>query len=125
MGGMIMKTIKRLVEVMVRRLSGGVEIKCLVMGFIQLFVIAVFIGLTPFSAVAAEPLKTVSVGTVGGLTDAGIFIGQEKGYFKEQGINLDYKVFGSSSDFMPLIGAGHLDVAGIVLAGGLFFFYSP
>ena len=114
-----MKTIKRL-EVTLRRRSGKVGIKSLVMGFIQLFVITVFIGLPPFSAVAGEPLTTVSVGTVGGLTDAGIFIGQERGYFKEQGINLDYKIFGSSSDFMPLLGAGQLDVAGIVIAAGLF-----
>ena len=103
-----------------RRLRGEVEINNLMMALIGPFVIAVFIWLIPFSAFAAEPLKTVSVGTVGGLTDAGIFIGQERGYFKEQGINVDYKVFGSSSDFMPLIGAGQLDVAGIVVAAGLF-----
>jgi len=111
---------KRRIEVTVRRLRGEVEINNLVMALIGLFVIAVFIGVIPFSALAEEPLKTVSVGTVGGLTDAGIFIGLEKGYFKEQGINIDYKVFGSSSDFMPLIGAGQLDVAGIVIAAGLF-----
>ena len=107
-------------EVTARRLRGEVEINKRMIALIGPFVIAVFIWLIPFSAFAAEPLKTVSVGTVGGLTDAGIFISQERGYFKEQGINVDYKVFGSSSDFMPLIGAGQLDVAGIVVAAGLF-----
>ncbi len=76
--------------------------------------------LPAISRVALAQLAPVKVATVGGLTDAGIFIAQAKGYFKAQGIALDYKVFGSSSDFMPALGAGQLDVGGIVIAAGLF-----
>lgn len=67
----------------------------------------------------AAPANVI-VGTVGGLTDAGIFIAHAKGYFKEQSITVDYKIFASSSDFMPALGSGQLDVAGIIISAGLF-----
>ena len=82
--------------------------------FVSLIIMTIFTG----SVMAAS--NTVKVGTVGGLTDAGIFIAQAKGYFSEQGIALDHKMFGSSSDFMPALGSGQLDVAGIIVSAGLF-----
>ncbi len=82
--------------------------------FVSLTIMTVFIG------IAAAAPSTVKIGTVGGLTDAGIFIAQAKGYFNEQGIALDYRAFASSSDFMPALGSGQLDIAGIIISAGLF-----
>jgi NitT/TauT family transport system substrate-binding protein len=81
--------------------------------------VVVMVLTASIGAIAATP-STVKIGTVGGLTDAGIFIAQARGYFNEQGITLDYKVFGSSSDFMPALGSGQLDIGGIIVSAGLF-----
>lgn len=85
-----------------------------------LIMVTAIIFLIAFTGGVGIAQDIVKVGTVGGLTDAGIFVAQTKGYFNEQGIILDYKVFASSSDFMPVLGSGQLDVAGIITAAGLF-----
>ena len=64
------------------------------------------IALVALMVIAGEAMAApvnVIVGTVGGLTDAGIFIAQTRGYFKEQGITVDHKIFASSSDFISMI----------------------
>lgn len=88
--------------------------------YAPLVILVVLIVLHVFTGPVVAAPANVVIGTVGGLTDAGIFIAQAKGYFKEQGITVDHKVFGSSSDFMPALGSGQLDIAGIIISAGLF-----
>jgi NitT/TauT family transport system substrate-binding protein len=45
-------------------------------------------------------------------TDAGIFVAMERGYFAEQGVDLDYVVFASASDMIPALATRQVDGAG-------------
>jgi NitT/TauT family transport system substrate-binding protein len=45
-------------------------------------------------------------------TDAGIFVAMERGYFAEQGVDLDYVVFASGSDMIPALATRQVDGAG-------------
>src|SRR5262249_38486677 len=51
------------------------------------------------------------MGYLGVSTDAGIFIALDKGYFKEQGLDLALERFGVGADQMALLGSGRLDIA--------------
>lgn len=59
---------------------------------------------------AGQALETVRVGYLGISTDSPLWIADEKGYFKEQGIALDYNKFTSSEEMMPLLSTGKLDI---------------
>jgi NitT/TauT family transport system substrate-binding protein len=54
----------------------------------------------------------VQVGLVGATSDAGLYIAQEKGYFREQGITVEFSQFLSGEQMVPLLGSGQLDVGG-------------
>jgi NitT/TauT family transport system substrate-binding protein len=51
--------------------------------------------------------------------DAGVFLGIERGYFREQGIDLELTKFNSATDFMPALAAGQLDGGGGGINAGL------
>jgi NitT/TauT family transport system substrate-binding protein len=74
-------------------------------------------GLVPPGARAASPIR---MGYIGISSDAGIFIAQDKGYFKEQGIELSLERFGLGADQMALLGSGRLDLASGALSPTLF-----
>jgi NitT/TauT family transport system substrate-binding protein len=65
------------------------------------------LGLMPASQ-AAAPIR---MGYLGVSSDAGIFIALDKGYFKEQGLDLALERFGVGADQMALLGSGRLDIA--------------
>lgn len=44
------------------------------------------------------------------LSDAGVYIGIEQGYFREQGLELDIRRFGSGADQVALLSSGELDM---------------
>jgi NitT/TauT family transport system substrate-binding protein len=58
------------------------------------------------------PVRTA---LIGGASDAGIFIALEKGYFAEEGLEVELIPFQTTAAMIPLLGAGQLDVA----TGGL------
>ena len=60
---------------------------------------------------AARAAVTVRMGYLGVSSDAGIFIALDKGYFKEQGLDLSLERFGVGADQMALLGSGRLDIA--------------
>lgn len=62
----------------------------------------------------------VKIGVIGLLSDAGIFIALEKGYFKEQGFELEMHRFTTGADMMPHLASGNLDVAAGGVNPGLF-----
>src|SRR5262245_54455141 len=57
-----------------------------------------------------SPPVTLRVGGIGGLVDRAYFIGEEKGYFAEQGIQLDVTTFRAMTDLLPLLATDKLDV---------------
>ncbi len=70
-----------------------------------------------FGAAATEK---VIIGTVASVSDAGVYIGIAKGYFKEQGLELEPGVFDSGTNQIGLLAAGKIDVAGGTPAAGTF-----
>src|SRR5262245_45502018 len=66
----------------------------------------------PAEAARPEPSPPVTVraGGIGGLVDRAYFIGEEKGYFAEQGIQLDVTTFRAMTDLLPLLATDKLDV---------------
>src|SRR4051794_6716214 len=74
-------------------------------------------GAGPGTARAAEKLK---MGVLGASTDAGFFIAMDRGYFAEQGLDLDTTPFDSAARMVAPLGAGQLDVGGGAHNAGLF-----
>jgi NitT/TauT family transport system substrate-binding protein len=60
-------------------------------------------------ATAAGPPVTIRFGGLGGSIDRALFVGQEQGFFAEQGITLDITEFRSAADMVPLLATGKLD----------------
>ncbi len=81
--------------------------------------LALPIALSINRAIAATP-RTLKYGSIGGTTDAGIFIGQELGYFQDVGLVIDYQRLESAGALIAALATGQLDVAGISLTPGMF-----
>jgi len=64
------------------------------------------------------PVK-VSLGEVGSASDAGLYIAIEKGYFQEQGIEVERTRFTTAADMVAPLGTGQLDVGGGAPSAGL------
>jgi len=50
----------------------------------------------------------IKVGVLGLLTEAGVYIGLERGYFREEGLELDLIPFARSAEQMVALGTGEL-----------------
>lgn len=61
----------------------------------------------------------LQVGLVGGISDAAFYIANDKGYFKEQGIELEIGRFDSAARMVAPLGTGQLDVGGGAPSAGL------
>jgi NitT/TauT family transport system substrate-binding protein len=73
----------------------------------------------PGAAQTPEP-ATVKVSTLGGATDAGLYLADEYGLFRKAGIAVDMDRFGTTSEQVAAIATGQVDVAGIAVTAGLF-----
>jgi NitT/TauT family transport system substrate-binding protein len=62
----------------------------------------------------------VRVGTTNSSSDAPFFIGDEKGYFEEQGIDVEFSSFDSAARMIAPLGSGDLDVAAGAPSAGLY-----
>lgn len=74
---------------------------------------------------AAQPtqpsqLTEIRIGITGNTADAPLFIAQDRGYFKEQGLTLTIQRVQSAADVVAPLGAGQLDVGGGAISAGLF-----
>jgi NitT/TauT family transport system substrate-binding protein len=83
---------------------------------------------SPTASLAADQqtpanLHKVTVGLIYIAADAGIFIAKEKGYFAEQGIEVDLNRFTSGGDQIPLLATDKLDVGSGGSTPGLFNAY--
>jgi NitT/TauT family transport system substrate-binding protein len=63
---------------------------------------------------------TIKFGQIGTISDSAIFIAQEKGYFKEQGITLELQTFQSAANMVAPLGTGELDAGGGAPSAGLY-----
>ncbi len=80
-----------------------------------------WIGLGQAPAPGAGPILTrLRIGQVGGLSDAAIFIADDKGFFREQGIELEMARFNSAAQMVAPLATGQLDIGGGAPSVGLF-----
>ncbi|HZU08242.1 MAG TPA: ABC transporter substrate-binding protein [Chloroflexota bacterium] len=69
---------------------------------------------------ARSALETVRVGTINNATDLPFYIAQERGYLREQGLDVEFSAFDSAQRAIAPLGADQLDVAGGGPGPGLF-----
>ncbi|HEY7065723.1 MAG TPA: ABC transporter substrate-binding protein [Chloroflexota bacterium] len=74
----------------------------------------------PSDAPAPGPLEVIRVGTVASAGDANFYWAQERGYLKEEGLDLETQVFNGAQVMIPPLGADQLDVGGGGPGPGLF-----
>lgn len=74
---------------------------------------------SPGPAAAGPILTRLQIGQVGGVSDAGFFIANDKGFFREQGIELTVTRFDSAARMIAPLGIGQLDIGGGAPSAGL------
>ncbi|MGZ3361772.1 MAG: ABC transporter substrate-binding protein, partial [Xanthobacteraceae bacterium] len=76
----------------------------------------------PASAQTAplSPRVALKVGAIGAVSDAGIFIAQEKGYFKDEGLDVEIVSFRAAPQILPAIATGEVQVSGSAVTPALF-----
>lgn len=75
-------------------------------------------GLVPSPACAQT--TTVRVGIVNAVSDAGFFIAEKRGYFRQEGLEVTFTSFNSAARMIAPLGGGHLDVGGGTVSAGLY-----
>jgi len=83
---------------------------------------ALLIGATAASAQTA-PLNSrvaLKVGAIGAVSDAGIFIAQEKGYFRDEGLDVEIVGFKAAPQILPAIATGEVQASGSAVTPALF-----
>lgn len=68
----------------------------------------------------AGALQVVTVASDQAPAQAGIILGDTLGYFKKEGIKIEYKTFASGEDELTALASGQVDVARGVVSAGLF-----
>jgi NitT/TauT family transport system substrate-binding protein len=71
-------------------------------------------------ASTAAPLATVKVAGLRSAVDGPIYIGYERGYFVEHGLDLELSAFSDTNEMVPLLAQGQLHVGGSSVAASLF-----
>ena len=72
------------------------------------------------AASSCRAAETVHVGIVNSTTDAPFFIADAKGYFKDEGLNVDFVTFDSAAKMVPSLGTGELDAGGGAVSSALY-----
>jgi NitT/TauT family transport system substrate-binding protein len=70
--------------------------------------------------VRAASTRKVIFASVGGMTDAGLYLAREMGFFAEVGLDVDMQRLSSAPDLMAATASSQVDVAGISLTPGVF-----
>src|SRR6476619_1083331 len=83
---------------------------------------ALSIAATAASAQTAplNPRVALKVGAIGAVSDAGIFIAQEKGYFRDEGLDVEIVGFKAAPQILPAIATGEVQVSGSAVTPALF-----
>ncbi len=91
------------------------------MKYLRASIIAGVIGLLLAGpAPPASGQVALRVGTVGSVSDAGFFVAQDRGYFAEQGLQVEFLPFRSAAEMVAPLGVGQLDIGGGAVSAGLF-----
>src|SRR5262252_10374711 len=89
---------------------------------VGLFVVALAIADSPAAAQTAplNPRVAIKVGAIGAVSDAGIFIAQEKDYFKDEGLDVELVSFKAAPQILPAIATGEVQASGSAVTPALF-----
>jgi NitT/TauT family transport system substrate-binding protein len=74
----------------------------------------------PAAQAAAPDAAIVRIGVVRTLTEAGMYIALERGYFTEQGIAIEFENFDTAARAVPALSTNQVDISSGVLSAGLF-----
>jgi NitT/TauT family transport system substrate-binding protein len=86
-------------------------------GMLRWSAVAVALGLACAPARAADQ---VSVGLANTLNDATLYVAADRGYFREEGLEVNFVVLDSGGKMIAPLGAGQLDVGSGALSAGLY-----
>ena len=67
-----------------------------------------------------NPRVALKVGAIGAVSDTGIFIAQEKGYFRDEGLDVEIVGFKAAPQILPAIATGEVQVSGSAVTPALF-----
>src|SRR5258708_39714559 len=70
------------------------------------------------AASAAQAADKVAVGTGGSASDAPFYIAYDKGFFKDEGLDVDLIVLDSGAKVIAPLGTGEVDVGSGAVSGG-------
>ena len=68
----------------------------------------------------AQPLLTVKVASAGIASDIGFFLALKKGYFRDEGLNVELTQMANAPQMIGPLGMGHLDVGAGTVAASLY-----
>ena len=83
---------------------------------------AAFFALAFTASAAAQ--TAVKVGNVNTVSDIGIYIADKKGYFKTEGLDVEFIAFKTAAQMIAPLGAGQLDVGGGTVSAALYNAFS-
>ncbi|MGH2400162.1 MAG: ABC transporter substrate-binding protein, partial [bacterium] len=72
------------------------------------------------AAVPARGQTVLRLGVVASVSDAGFFVAQEKRYFAEEGLAVEFIPFQTAALMVAPLGVGQLDAGGGAVSAGLF-----
>ena len=72
------------------------------------------------TAAGAQAADKVSIAVVNASSDAGLFVADAKGYFKQEGIEASFVSFDTGAKMVAPLGAGQLDAGGGAASAGLY-----
>jgi NitT/TauT family transport system substrate-binding protein len=81
-------------------------------------VLAACVGL--LFGVCAQAADRVNVAVLNAAGDVGLFIAQERGYFRDEGLDVTLTHIDAAAKMIPLLGTGDLDVGGGATTAGLY-----
>ncbi len=79
----------------------------------------VFAAFAAFEARAQAPIK-VTAAYVGVVSDIGLFVAEQKGYFRDEGLDVTLTGIDQTNRMIPTLGTGDLDVGSGTIAAGLY-----
>jgi NitT/TauT family transport system substrate-binding protein len=71
-------------------------------------------------ALAADAPKIIQVGTINATSDAGAFLAQEFGYFRDEGLEVQFRTIASAPEIVAAVATSQIQVGGLSITPGLF-----
>lgn len=87
--------------------------------YLQVVLLAIALLGSPVLA-QSQPVEVVEVGELGAISDAPVYIAQERGYFREQNIDVKFTRFDALARMVPFLATGRLDAGLGAISAGLF-----